>query len=106
MLWALRPFFELVIFTNKSKVESEAIVNEIERGENFFTYVVPVNYCYSFPQERIYVKDINIFLGNRKVNEFVLVSTSPYDAILYPRNVIPVYPFMGDDKDLCLNLLE
>ena len=106
MLRALKPFFELVIFTNKSKSEAEAIINEVEKGESFFTYVVPVNYCYSFPSEKIYLKDISIFLGNRKENEIVLVSPYAYDSLLYPANTIPMYPFCGDENDLGLNLLE
>jgi hypothetical protein len=31
MLRALKPFFELIIFTYKNKEEAEAIVNEIEK---------------------------------------------------------------------------
>lgn len=31
MLRALKPFFELVIFTDKAKEEAEAIINEIEK---------------------------------------------------------------------------
>ena len=106
MLRALRPFFELIVYTNKTKIEAEAIINEIEKGENFFTYIVPVNYCYNFPQEKVHIKDPNIFFGNRNENELVMVSTSPYDFILYPNNGIPIFPFLGDEKDLGLNLLE
>ena len=31
MLRALKPFFELVIFTYKTKEEAEAIINEVEK---------------------------------------------------------------------------
>ena len=31
MLRALKPFFELVIFTYKTKEEAESIINEIEK---------------------------------------------------------------------------
>ena len=65
MLRALRPSFELIVYTNKSKAESEAIVNTIENGENFFTYIVPSNYCYNLTSEKVCIKDINIFFGNR-----------------------------------------
>jgi TFIIF-interacting CTD phosphatase-like protein len=106
MLRALRTVFELIVYTNKNKQEAESIINEIEKGENFFTYIVPVNYCYAFPQEKVHVKDPNIFFGNRSESEFVMVSTSPYDFILYPHNGIPMFPFTGDEKDLGLNLLE
>jgi hypothetical protein len=51
MLRVLRPFFELIVYTSKSKVEAEVIINEIEKEENFFTYIIPQNYCYYAPQE-------------------------------------------------------
>lgn len=46
MLRALRPFFELIVYTSKTKSEAELLVNEIEKEDNFFTYIVPSNYCY------------------------------------------------------------
>lgn len=75
MLRALKPFFELIIFTYKSKEEAEAIVNEIEKDQNFFTYIIPVNYCYYVPYESIYIKDLTIFFGNRIEGEVALVTT-------------------------------
>jgi TFIIF-interacting CTD phosphatase-like protein len=75
MLRALKPFFELIIFTYKSKEEAEAIVNEVEKDQNFFTYIIPVNYCYYVPSESVYIKDLNIFFGNRIEGEVALVTT-------------------------------
>jgi TFIIF-interacting CTD phosphatase-like protein len=75
MLRALKPFFELVIFTDKSKEEAEAIINEIEKEQNFFTYIIPVNYCYYVPSESVYVKDLSIFFGNRLEGEVAMVTT-------------------------------
>jgi TFIIF-interacting CTD phosphatase-like protein len=82
MLRALKPFFELIIFTYKNKEEAEAIVNEIEKDQNFFTYIIPVNYCYYVASESVYVKDLSIFLGNRLDGEVALVTTQAYDGIL------------------------
>jgi len=106
MLRALKPFFELIIFTYKNKEEAEAIVNEIEKDQNFFTYIIPVNYCYYVASESVYVKDISIFLGNRLDGEVALVTTQAYDGILQPLNSIPIEPFVGDDQDCLLLLLE
>jgi TFIIF-interacting CTD phosphatase-like protein len=82
MLRALRPFFELIIYTAKPKLEAESIINEIEKEENFFTYIIPVNYCYYLSQEKTYVKDLNIFFGNRTERDFVMVTTQPFDCML------------------------
>jgi hypothetical protein len=68
-------------------------VTEIEKGENFFTYIVPVNYCYYVKSEKLYTKDLNIFFGNRKPSEFVMVASQPFDCMLYHENVIPIPPF-------------
>ena len=97
MLRALKPFFEMIIFTYKSKEEAEAIVNEVEKDQNFFTYIIPLNYCYYVPSESVYVKDLTIFFGNRIEGEVALVTTQAYDGILQPVNSIPIEPFMGDD---------
>jgi TFIIF-interacting CTD phosphatase-like protein len=76
MLRALKPFFELIIFTYKSKEEAEAIVSEIEKDDEcFFTYIIPVNYCYFVRSENVYVKDLSYFLGNRLDEEIALVTT-------------------------------
>lgn len=82
MLRGLRPFFEILVYTSKSKDEAEAIVNALENNESFFAYIVPFNYCYYVPEERALVKDITIFFGNRLPSEFVMVSTSPFDHVL------------------------
>lgn len=75
MLRVLRPFFEIVVYTSKSKSEAEAIINEIEKDENFFTYIIPFNYCYYAPKEKIYIKDLNIFFGNRSPKDLVIVAS-------------------------------
>lgn len=82
MLRALKPFFELVVFTDKTKEEAEAIINEIEKEQNYFTYIIPVNYCYYIPSESAYVKDLSIFFGNRLEGEVAMVTTSAFDGLL------------------------
>lgn len=106
MLRALKPFFELIIFTYKTKEEAESIINEIEKDQNFFAYIIPVNYCYFVPSESVYVKDLSIFYGNRSDGEVTLVTSQAYDGILQPANSIPVEPFLGDENERLLLLLE
>lgn len=102
MLRALKPFYELIIFTDKTKEEAETITNEIEKDQNFFTYIIPVNYCYYVPSESVYVKDVSVFLGNRLDNEVLLITTSAFDGLLQPLNIVPVEPFIGDEGDRLL----
>lgn len=106
MLRALKPFFELIIFTDKSKEEAEAIINEIEKDQNFFTYIIPVNYCYYVAQENLYVKDLSIFYGNRVESEMAMVTSQAFDGLLQPVNSIPIIPFLGDETDRILITLE
>jgi TFIIF-interacting CTD phosphatase-like protein len=75
MLRALKQFFELIIYTEKPKDEAEAIINEIEKEINFFTYIIPVNYCYYLPQEQVHIKELSIFFGNRAENEVIMIAT-------------------------------
>lgn len=83
MLRGLKPFFEILIYTSKGKDLAEAIVNALEAEESFFSYIVPYNYCYYFPDEKIFIKDISIFFGNRLPSEFVMIATSPFDLVLH-----------------------
>ena len=106
MLRALKPFFELVVFTDKSKEEAEAIINEIEKEQNFFTYIIPVNYCYYVSAERVYVKDLSIFFGNRLEGEVAMVTSQAFDGLLQPTNSVPIVPFVGDENDRLLLMLE
>jgi TFIIF-interacting CTD phosphatase-like protein len=82
MLRALKPFFEMIVFTDKGKEEAEAIVNEIEKDQSFFTYIIPINYCYYIQSESMYLKDISIFYGTRFEGDVTMVTTSGFDCIL------------------------
>ncbi len=106
MLWALKQFYELIVFTSKTKTEAEAIIKEIEKGENFFTYIIPANYCYFVKEHNFFVKDINIFLGNRQCKNIIMVTTSPYDCLLHINNSLPIVPYQGEANDCLLQRLE
>ena len=58
------------------------------------------------PSESIYVKDVSVFLGNRLDNEVLLITTSAFDGLLQPLNIVPVEPFIGDEGDRLLLMLE
>jgi hypothetical protein len=49
---------------------------------------------------------LSIFYGNRIDGEVALVTTQAYDGILQPANSIPIEPYVGDDTDCLLLLLE
>jgi TFIIF-interacting CTD phosphatase-like protein len=102
MLRALRPFFELVVYTNKTKIEAEAILQTIEEKENFFTYIIPVNYCYFIEEENTFVKDLEIFFENRSEKDTILVASSPFDYALHQFNGVPIFPFNYNSPDIAL----
>jgi len=106
MLRALKPFFELVVYTDKGKEESEAIINEIEKGFCIFSYIIPINYCYYIQSDQVFAKDMNVFFGTRIEGEVAMISTKAFDGLLHPCNVVPVLPFLGDVNDRILIFLE
>lgn len=75
MLRALRPFFEIIIYTYKTKNEAEMIVSELEKDEQFFSYIIPHPYCIDYKHENVFVKEIDIFYGNRSPKELAVIST-------------------------------
>jgi TFIIF-interacting CTD phosphatase-like protein len=81
MLRLLRNFFEIVVYTSKSKEEANVIISAIEKGEVFFHFIIPVNYCKMIKEENIYSKDLNIFLGNRELSEICIIGTQPFDFL-------------------------
>mmetsp|Transcript_38342 Transcript_38342/g.28232 ORF Transcript_38342/g.28232 Transcript_38342/m.28232 type:complete len:100 (+) Transcript_38342:912-1211(+) len=99
MLRALRSFFELIVYTHLNKSEAEAIVNLLEKDENFFTYIIPVNYCQFVAAENIHLKELRIFLGNRSTKDFVMIGTQPFDFSFNQYNGIPIPPFYGEEDD-------
>jgi len=99
ILRALRSFFELIIYTHLNKSEAEAIVNLLEKDENFFTYIIPVNYCQFIQSENVYLKDLEIFMGNRTVKDFIMIGSQPFDFFPNQQNGIPIRPFYGEEDD-------
>ena len=65
-----------------------------------------MNYCYYVPAENLYVKDLSIFYGNRIESEMAMVTSQAFDGLLQPVNSIPIIPFLGDDTDRILIILE
>ncbi len=105
MLRAIDPFFELVIYTRLQRLQAELILDIIEKETCFFEFIVPQTYCKPFSNNLWQLKDLSIFMGSRKLQDLIYISSSGYDCLLQQYNAIPIDPFTKPE-DSSLLLLE
>ena len=96
----MKPYYELISFSNESKYSSEPIIDIIEEKKKYFDYNLYREHLTFSGKE--FIKDLSK-LG-RDIKKVILVDNIANNFKLNPDNGIQISPFFGDnDKD---NVLE
>ena len=91
----VKPYYELVSFSNKSKYSSEPIINIIEEKKNYFDNNLYREHLTFIGKE--FIKDISK-LG-RDIKKIIVVDNIANNFKLSPENGIQIAPFFGDKDD-------
>ena len=96
----IKPYYELVSFSNESKYSSEPIINIIEKKKKYFDYNLYREHLDFIGKE--FIKDLSK-LG-RDIKKVIIVDNISNNFRLNPENGIQIKPFFGDNNDD--NILE
>ena len=101
-LSSIKPFYELISFTNESKYSSDSIIKQIEAKNKYFDYNLYREHLTFNGKE--FIKDITK-LG-RNIKKIIIVDNIANNFKLTPGNGIQIAPFFGDNSEKDTVLLE
>ncbi len=100
---SIKPFYELVSFTDESKEYSDNILKEIEKNnKKYFDYNLCKDHTTFYRNH--FVKDISK-LG-RDIKKIIIVDDDPTNFELNPDNGIQISPYLGDSTKDDTTLFE
>ena len=91
----IKPYYELVSFSNESKYSSEPIIDIIEKKKKYFDYNLFREHLDFIGKE--FIKDLSK-LG-RDIKKVIIVDNISNNFRLNPENGIQIKPFFGDNND-------
>ena len=101
-LSSIKPFYELISFTNESKYSSDSIIKQIEAKNKYFDYNLYREHLTFNGKE--FIKDITK-LG-RNIKKIIIVDNIANNFKLTPGNGIQIAPFFSDNSEKDTVLLE
>ena len=99
----LSESFELMVFTASSSQYANAILNYLDPNYEIFQHRLYREHCV-LTEQGYYVKDLRI-IGNRFLQDIVLVDNCSCSFGFQPDNGIPILPFYDNQNDDELSLL-
>ena len=91
----IKPYYELVSFSNESKYSSEPIIDIIEKKKKYFDYNLYREHLTFIGKE--FIKDLSK-LG-RDIKKVIVVDNIANNYKLNPENGIQILPFFGENND-------
>ena len=91
----IKPYYELVSFSNESKYSSEPIIDIIEEKNKYFDYNLYREHLTFIGKE--FIKDLSK-LG-RDIKKVIVVDNIANNYKLNPENGIQILPFFGENND-------
>ena len=89
---SIKPFYEIISFTNGAKSYSDSIIKQIEARNKYFDYNLYREH--SFLSGKEFIKDISRIGGDMK--KIIIVDNSPDNFKLNPENGIQIAPYFGE----------
>ena len=90
----VKPYYELIVFTNASKEYSEVIISQIEKNKIYFDYKFYREHTVLIGNE--FIKDISRI--GRDIKKIIIVDNSENNFSLNKENGILIAPFKGDES--------
>ena len=97
-LTEIKPYYEIIVFSNGDKKYTELILNAIDKNKFFFDNILWREHC--FIMNNALVKDINII--GRDINKVVIVDNLIQNYRLQKENGINIKSFYGEVNDKIL----
>ena len=101
-LSSVKPYYELISFTNESKYFSDSIIKQIEEKNKYFDYNLYREHLAFNGKE--FIKDISKI--GRDIKKIIIVDNIANNFKLNPENGIQIAPFFGEYSEKDNVLLE
>ena len=92
---AIKPYYEIIIFSNGNKKYTDLIVNSIDEKKTYIDYRLYRDHCITICND--FVKDISRI--GRPINKIVVVDNIPQNYRLHKENGINIKSFYGDKSN-------
>ena len=89
---AIKPFYEIISFTNGAKTYSDSIIKQIEARNKYFDY--NLHREHSFLSGKEFLKDISRI--GRDMKKIIIVDNIANNFKLNPENGIQISPYFGE----------
>ena len=105
---ALRPHFEIILYTCGTAAYAAAFAESVEKkGEKkYFDHVLSLQHCLYSMENEMYIKDLKILEEGRNLKDVIIVDNTIQSFFLQLSNGLPIYDYTGDKNDKILPALS
>ncbi|CAD8184206.1 unnamed protein product [Paramecium pentaurelia] len=104
VLQTLHKHFEIIVFTASHSCYANVVIDYLDPHKNVITHRFFRDSCMQ-TEEGAYIKDLRV-IGNRSLNDMVLVDNAAYSFCLQPLNGIPIINYYDNKMDQELLYLQ
>ncbi|CAD8098414.1 unnamed protein product [Paramecium primaurelia] len=104
VLQTLNKYFEIIVFTASHSCYANVVIDYLDPYKNIISHRFFRDSCMQ-TEEGAYIKDLRV-IGNRSLNNMVLVDNAAYSFCLQPLNGIPIINYYDNKMDQELLYLQ
>ncbi|CAK91371.1 unnamed protein product (macronuclear) [Paramecium tetraurelia] len=104
VLQTLNKHFEIIVFTASHSCYANVVIDYLDPNKNIISHRFFRDSCVQ-TEEGAYIKDLRV-IGNRAMNDMVLVDNAAYSFCLQPLNGIPIINYYDNKMDQELLYLQ
>ncbi|CAD8110098.1 unnamed protein product [Paramecium sonneborni] len=104
ILKTLNKHFELIVFTASHSCYANVVIDYLDPNKNLISHRFFRDSCMQ-TEEGAYIKDLRV-IGNRSMNNMVLIDNAAYSFCLQPLNGIPIINYYDNKMDQELLYLQ
>ncbi|CAK93523.1 unnamed protein product (macronuclear) [Paramecium tetraurelia] len=104
VLQTLNKHFEIIVFTASHSCYANVVIDYLDPNKNVIAHRFFRDSCMQ-TEEGAYIKDLRV-IGNRSLNDMVLVDNAAYSFCLQPLNGIPIINYYDNKMDQELLYLQ
>lgn len=93
----LAKYYEIMVFTASNENYAQSVVNFLDPRHEIIQYFLSREQCI-LTKEGLFIKDLRV-IGNRNIEDIILVDNAAYSFALQINNGIPILPFYDDKSD-------
>lgn len=93
----LAKYYEIMVFTASNENYAQSVVDFLDPKHEIIQYFLSREQCI-LTKDGLFIKDLRV-IGNRNIEDIILVDNAAYSFALQINNGIPILPFYDDKSD-------